>query len=178
MFDKSSLPVPATLLGALILYFAASAIAGQVIATRTIDKSAWHVTCADGIKAAARPPSVPKTITPQRRCTSTIGIFHRDLARLCLKFGDPDFNEQARRLEREARARKKALADQRVARAAASAGTRCRCAANVYKAEQMIPLAIYAGSARQISLPPVEDLEDGLRQALATPRCQALGDLS
>ena len=35
----------------------------------------------------------------------------------------------------------------------------------------MIPFAIYAGSARLISLPEVEAMEGGLRAALDAPAC-------
>ncbi|MEM9761904.1 MAG: hypothetical protein AAF968_05250 [Pseudomonadota bacterium] len=173
--QDASPPIPATLVLGLVLYAAFSTAAGQTMATRIIDRSGWHATCAAGIEAAAQPAPRLRSRVPERRCSATLGFLGQEVTQLCGHIGDPDFNAEARRLEREAAAAHQARTERRAERAAAAAGSQCACAANVHKREQVLAWAVYAGSARQIALPPVADVETELQVSLGTPQCQALG---
>ncbi|MCR9089222.1 MAG: hypothetical protein NXH97_21065 [Rhodobacteraceae bacterium] len=176
--ESSKLPIPGALLLAGLLYAAASIFAGQLIGTRMIDKSGWHITCPEGIKAAARPERPRRPVIKERRCSDVatfLGPFAFDAMRVCHEFNDPVVNGAEIRAEREVRAQQERLDEARVRQAARSAASQCACAGQVYRSDRMIALGVYAGTARQISLPGVEDMQTGLEQALGTPQCQAIG---
>lgn len=173
--DISHSGIGGGLIVACLLYAGASTIAGQAMATRMIDQSGWHVSCPDGLKAAARSEPRSRTRIPERRCSDVTIWLPREIQELCGVFGNPDLNAQARKAERELVAQRRAVEKRRLDHAAASAGSKCSCADNVYKSDEFIALAIYAGSFRQISLPAVDDMQLGPKQGLATQQCQALG---
>lgn len=178
MLEPSNAPVSGPFLLACAAFVGASLLGGQVVGSRMIDKSGWHVTCPEGIAAAARPVRPPSQVIPERRCSDVatyLGPFAFDAAQLCRQFNDPDFNAYERRAEEAARAQQERLDQARLERAAQSADSQCACAAQVYRSDNLVALGVYAGSARQISLPGVQDVETGLRQALGTAQCQAIG---
>ncbi|MEM8625376.1 MAG: hypothetical protein AAGG47_17890 [Pseudomonadota bacterium] len=169
-------PVGGSTLFAVALYLGASVAAGQIMAERMIELSGWHESCAAGIAATHKPKPAPRRIVREQRCSTTFGPWlGRDAVLFCQQLGDPDFNGPARRAEEQAIARTEALQRQRLRRATADAPSQCACAARAYRSDQMLSLGLYAGSARQISLPAVEDMSGALREALAAPSCQAMG---
>lgn len=161
-----------------LVYVGASLWAGQSIGARMIDKADWSETCAAGIKARYKPDPAPVRRLPEQRCADVMGGIFPELGAFCHQLGNPDFNAQARRLAEQARARKRALQERRLDKAMASAGSQCSCARNVYLSDQMIPLGLHAGTARMITPAAVSAMSDELKQAFATPRCQALGGAS
>lgn len=163
---------------AVLAYAASSLWAGQEIGERMIERSGWTPTCEAGIQADLDAERTPKHHVPEARCSDQIGWLHPELLKFCLKLRDPDFNAGQRRAEEEYHRRKRQLEDLRIGNAAAKAGSMCACAKNVYLSEEFLSLGLYAGTVRLITPSPVEDLEQGLRQSLATPQCQALGGRS
>lgn len=175
MFDLSTLPVPGSLFIGGALYACASIIAGQVIGERTIQKSGWEVLCEHSIKDAFHAESERKkredALVPQTDCQSLVGRWHPDLSRLCSEVGNPDLGGPAMRGAREAERLERELEDRQMAQAASGAGSRCECAAAVYRRENMLALGLYAGSARTYTPPQVANMEAGLGEALAQPIC-------
>lgn len=174
MFDFSSLPVPGSLIVGCMLYAGASVVAGQVVGARTIAKSGWVEVCETSIEASVADERARRqredALVQETDCESVVGRWHPDLNRLCWEFGNPDLVPgagAAREAEREARA----LEDRQLAQAAAGAGSQCACAAGVYRRTHLIVLALYAGSARAVSMPPISNMETGLQQALHEPLC-------
>ena len=167
MIDLGRLPVDGGFLLGVALYAGASLLGGQLVAGRMVELAGWRPACEARIQASivARTPAAERPRPTD--CAAKLGWLHPDIARLCHQFGNPDLEgpaEQARKLRRAAEAR-------RLEWEAAGAGSRCECAGLVYAREAMIPFAIYAGSARLISLPEVEAMEGGLRAALDAPAC-------
>ncbi|WP_143025706.1 hypothetical protein [Paracoccus isoporae] len=165
--DTSSLPISGGGLLALALYAGASLWAGQLVGQREIERSGWVEACDAGLRAELADQLASRSARPDARCSSVIGRWHPDLARLCQQVGNPDLAGAARRAEQHARE----LENRRLSRAAAGARGRCQCAKDVYLQERLIALGLYAGSARLVSLAPVSGMEGELRRNLSGPYC-------
>jgi hypothetical protein len=178
MPDFSTLPLPQNFILAVLLYSGASFIAGQFVGDRTIDKSGWIARCETAIKESVQSQIATKredeALVPDTDCQSLIGRWHPDLNRLCGEFGNPDFGGFDARVAREAERRARELEHRQLEAAAAGAGSQCECAAAVYRRENMIGLAVYAGSARLFTAPQISNMRSGLQDALGNPLCANL----
>jgi len=172
--QQSNLPVGGGVVLAVGLYALASVLVGQGIGQRMIDKSGWSVNCPDQLEARVAP--VPKTTrrVPKRECSNVFGWIDPSLNQLCHQFGNPDFNADAARIEREARERAKALHQQQLNKIRGAAGSRCDCATTTYLQDNWLQLGLYAGSARQIALSSVSGMEGELRQSVNAPHCAGI----
>ncbi len=157
MFDLLTLPVSGSLIIGCALYAAASVIGGQVAGARTIEKSGWVEDCADWISEAFHAEIAKKkrddALVPETDCDSLIGVWHPELNRLCRELGNPDLGGPGARVAREAERLERAAEDRALSQAADGAGSQCECAASVYRRQNMIALAFYAGSARGYTPP-------------------------
>lgn len=181
MFDLSTFPVSGGLLIGGALYAVASLGAGQVVGARTIDKMAWVEDCESWIESSFQSEidtlEEEESLVPEVDCDSVIGKWHPAATRFCAdlkELGLPDFSELGgydAKAAREAEARARDLERRQLEAAAAGAGSQCSCAAAVYRREHMIGLAVYAGSARLVTLPHIENMESGLQAALSEPIC-------
>lgn len=176
-FDTSNLPINGGLIVGIALYAGASVLAGQVIGTRTIEKSDWPARCEAGIRAEINERRGPAPVAPKTDCHSMLGWAHPELNKLCWHFGNPDLAGPMAEATREADRRRHELRERQLARAAAGAESRCSCAAVIYTRENMLPLAVYAGSARMISLPAVDQMDGELWKSLGAPACAALTEV-
>lgn len=181
MFDLSSFPVSGSLLIGGALYAVASLGAGQVVGARTIDKSGWVENCQSWIEESFRSEidvlEEQESLIPEVSCDSVIGKWHPAASQFCRELkelGVPDFSELGGydvQAAKTAEARARDLERRQLEAAAKGAGSQCSCAAAVYRREHMIGLAIYAGTARLVTLPQVENMESGLQATLGEPIC-------
>lgn len=174
--EVSTLPGGAGFILSVAAYVGLSVLAGQEIGEREIDALGWQALCEIEIKTEIDNRRTPKSVVPEARCSDIFAWLGPDAVRLCKETGDIDFNVLERQAEAKAHARKKALKDKLLGRLAAKAGTQCGCAAEIYQTENMMSLAVYAGSARLIIPPSVGNLERTLKVALATPQCVAIAE--
>ena len=170
-FDTSNLPINGGLVLALALYTGASVLGGQVVGTRTIERSDWGATCVASIRSELVERRAPKTFIPKKNCDTTLGWLHPEINKLCLQLGNPDLNGPAAKAAEEAEAEARKQIEDQLNKMAAGAGSRCDCAARGYVQGHMIPLALYAGSGRLISLPSVTGLRGELVQSLNSSTC-------
>ncbi|WP_299971487.1 hypothetical protein [uncultured Roseobacter sp.] len=176
MIDVANLPGGGSLLLSVVAYAGLSYLGGQEMAERQIDKSGWYEACEHSILDDIDSRRKPVEILPEMRCDDTLGWLGRDVLALCHQFNNPDFNAPARRQEEAFNRRRQELEDRRLGRLASKAGTQCSCAANVFKAENALSLSVYAGTARLITPPEVESLQQSLNVSLGTPQCQAIAE--
>jgi type IV secretion system protein VirD4 len=176
-FDTSNLPITGgTILGIGVYVVINVFGAGPFVNDRELAKMNWLVICEANLQAeiSMRREPTPVPAIPELDCQSTFGLlFGRDGQDLCRNYGNFEFpipDENALR-EQERRARE--AEDRRIERAASQAGSRCECASAVYQAEQIIPLAIYSGSARTIIPPQVRNIQSELTRALRSPQTTA-----
>jgi len=172
-FDLSSLPVSGSALIGMALYAGASVLAGQEIGARMIERSGWHQNCAHAIQDHLTREERPRREMPPTDCNALIGRFHPELQMLCWEFGNPDLGGPAAEARRQAERARERLAEERRQRAWENAGSRCTCAANDYLQSKLLPLGLYAGTARFVSVPAVEDQHGTLVRALNGPVCAA-----
>ena len=145
--DFSSLPVPGGFILACGLYAGASVVAGQVVAGRTIDLSGLIELCEDELESDHQTQVVPEPVVPETNCDDVIGWLHPDLYRLCYQLGNPDFAGPGAAATREAEKRLRDLENRQLQRAAAGAGSRCECAAAVYRRENLVSWGSMPGRA-------------------------------
>ncbi|WP_299961515.1 hypothetical protein [uncultured Roseobacter sp.] len=176
MIDVSGLPGGGSLLLSVLAYAGLSYLAGQEMIERQIDKSGWHQTCEVSILDDIDSRRKPVEVLPEMRCSDTVGWLGRDFQRFCQRMNDFDFNGPARRQEEALNRKRQELEDRRLGRLASKAGTQCSCAANIFKAENALSLSVYAGTARLITPPDVQNLQQSLRVSLGTPQCQAIAE--
>ena len=174
----SDFPIsPGVILGAGI-YMAVSVFGtGPMVGSREVAKINWPALCeADvqaDISASAMPP--PVSIVPELNCNSTFGtIFGREGKAFCQNYGNFDIPIPGANALREQEQRVYEAEQRRVARAVSQAGSKCECAASVYQAENRVPLAVYAGTARVITPPQVRNLKSELTRALRSPQCAGM----
>lgn len=172
--EVSTLPGGSGLVLSIAAYVGLSFLAGQEIGDRMIDKSGWHVECETAIHAEIESRRTPRSIVPERRCSDMVIWLPKEFRELCDAVGNPDINAPARRAEERLQKQQQALENKRLQRLADKAGTQCGCAVNVFKQDNMMSLALYAGSARMITPSPVDSLDQSLALALGTQQCQAL----
>lgn len=176
--DLSNIGVGGGFVAACALYAGASLLGGQVIAERMIARSDWQLRCEAGIVEAIPLPARPTNRIPARTCGDVMSIFGAEATQLCGPFIGYDFNSQARRAEDEVYSQQRRLAEARRDQAAQSAGSQCGCAVDVHLSDRAVAYAVLAGTARLISLPTIDDPEQGLQQALSSSTCQAVGGAS
>ncbi|WP_299962285.1 hypothetical protein [uncultured Roseobacter sp.] len=174
--DTNGMPISGNVLLAIGAFALASIVAGQLMGARMIEKAEWPQLCPAILKAEAPVPDRFERKTPTMHCDDTVSIFGAEARELCHIFGNPDLNGQTAKLEKEAYDRKQVLAEQRRAKIARHAGSRCDCAANTYLQDNWWQLGLYAGTARQVSLSSVTGMKAELRQTLVTPHCASLAE--
>lgn len=172
--EVSTLPGGSGLVLSIAAYVGLSFLAGQEIGDRMIDKAGWHTDCETAIHAEIDSRRTPKTIIPERRCSDMVVWLPKEFREFCDAVGDPDINAPARSAQNAIDKEREAIENKRLQRLADKAGTQCICAAHVVKKNSAIALALHVGSARIITPPSVEDLNQSLTQARATPQCRAL----
>lgn len=178
MFDLSTFPVSGGLLIGGALYAVASLGAGQVVGARTIAMSGWIEDCESEVAQFFENEIITRqeeeALVPDTDCGSVVGKWHPTLSQLCWELGNPDLGNLGgvdAKVAREAEQRARDLERRQLEDAAKGAGSQCGCAAAVYRRENMIGLAVYAGTARLVTLPHVENMESGLQAALGEPIC-------
>jgi len=171
-FDTSNLPISGGVILAATLYAGVSFFGtGQVIATRTIENSAWGAMCQSALRAEISTRREPATIIPRTDCNSLLGGLMPELGALCNQYGNPDFGGGTANMLREQERQRREAEDRRIDLAASQTGSRCDCASAVVS-QNRLDWAILAGSARLISPPAVTDnLNAELTRALNSPNC-------
>ena len=168
MFDFNTLPIPGGVIVAGIAWAAISAALGQVVAERTIQNSGWIEACEQGLRAETlrqRPQSAP---TPEIACDQVMGLLGQGADALCDQGGDQLFellNADPLAGQREQLRQRE---ENRLARIAALAPTRCSCAASTVRADRL-SWGLFAGSARFLGGP--DDLQADLTRALHSSAC-------
>lgn len=176
--DSLQRTVPGNILLAALVYALFSLAAGSLIGGRMIEVSGWMRICAREQAEAIKRKREPAPVAPDRSCGNVLGIWHPDLMKLCQKYGNPDLEFPHEKADRELRQQAHRLREQALNRVASDAGSRCECAAAVYKRTNMIPLAVHAGSARLLTPAGVETMNAGLKQALIEAPCARLSEIS
>ncbi|WP_299500471.1 hypothetical protein [uncultured Roseobacter sp.] len=174
--DTNGMPISGNVLLAIGAFALASIVAGQIMGARMIDKADWPKLCPAILAAEAPMPERFERKTPTMRCDDTVSIFGAEAKELCHIFGNPDFNGQTAQLEKEAYDRKQSLAEQRRAKIARHAGSRCDCASSTYLQDNWWQLGLYAATARQVSLSSVTGMNTELPQTLVNPHCASLAE--
>lgn len=177
MMEQITPPVSGSVFAIAAIYTAVSLlITGPEIGRRTIEKQNWSGRCETQVVRSVRQQkpdlqSVPKL--PD--CNSFMGAFAGpDSTALCGLFQPLLENPLLNEVEAQNRKLMSAYRN-RVAGAAATAKSKCSCAANVVL-EQRVPWAIYAGSLRGIEPSEVRNLDARLKAALSSPVCSGQFD--
>ncbi len=173
--DTSNMPISGGVILGVGLYAVVSAFGtGPFVNDRELEKMNWPAICKANLQAeisARREPS-PVSVIPDLDCQSTFGLlFGQDGQDLCRNYGNFEIPIPGANALREQERRAREAEDRRIERAASQAGSRCECASAVYQAEQIIPLAIYSGSARMIIPPQIRNIQSELTRALRSPQC-------
>lgn len=173
--DFSNFPIsPSVFIGVGIYALVSALGTGPLVNGRELEKMNWPAMCEAGLQAGIvaqrEPPSV--SAIPDLDCQSTLGLFFgREGQDLCRNYGNFQIPIPGANALREQERRARAAEDRRIERAASQAGSRCECASAVYQAEQIIPIAIYVGSARLIIPSQVRNIKSELNRALRSPQC-------
>lgn len=174
-FDTSTLPISGGVILGIGVYAVINVFGiGPFINDRELEKMNWPAICQTNLQAeiSARREPPPVSAIPELDCQSTFGLlFGRDGQDLCRNYGNFEIPIPGANALREQERRTREADDRRIERAASQAGSRCECASAVYQAEQIIPLAIYSGSARAIIPPQVRNIQSELTRALRSPQC-------
>lgn len=174
-----SFPGGGGVLLALALCAGAALLAGQEIGSREIAGLNWLEKCRETLLAVVPREEIKPPHIPVRRCADQVmipgqlGAAARDL---CHIFGNPDANAVEREIALKAYKKKRAAQEKARKAIAATAGTQCGCAEATFKTQNMFHLGVYAGTARFVTLPSIENMEQSLKIALGTPQCQALSE--
>lgn len=181
-FEGSGTSLSGSALFAAVVVVCGSLVAGYVVAEREIEVSGWPALCETEIleqeRARLRAKRAPRPVIPERMCNKELDglppLFkdYRDAWNgVCGIFDNPDFNEEARKAEEKIQRGIDAANERRLDLVRSGATSQCGCAKNLYLQENMVPLALYTGSLRFVSLPAVENRDDELRRAVQSPAC-------
>tara|TARA_R110002074_G_scaffold32434_1_gene90646 strand:- start:231 stop:761 length:531 start_codon:yes stop_codon:yes gene_type:complete len=171
-YDTSNLPIGGMTIIAFLIYALISLfVMGPTIGERTVQQSDWGATCRSSIRAEISAQKEPPTIIPRTDCQSVLGGFLPELGALCRQYGNPDFGGPMSDVLREQERARQAAEERRLENAAAKSGSACECAASLFLEEERVALAIYAGSARQITPPAIKSMKNSLSRALNSPLC-------
>ncbi len=173
--DFGSFPIsPDVVIGAGIYAVVSVYGTGQMVGGRKIAKLNWPALCEADVQAeiSASAPPPPVSVVPELNCDTTFGtLFGREGKAFCQNYGNFDIPIPGANAVREQERRVREAEQRRITCAASQAGSRCDCASSVYQAENRVPLAIYAGTARVITPPQIRNLKSELTRALRSPQC-------
>lgn len=171
--DGNGMPLGGGLALAAIAYAALSLFAtGPLIGDRIIERSNWPEQCRAELNAQIIEQAPSPEFRPRLDCNAFLGMFGAEGRQVCQHYGNPEFKLPMQdQLEAHERRLRQAQARRLEARIARS-GSRCGCAATVVLDEARVGFAIYAGSARLVTPPAVDDLDASLMSALRSPRCE------
>lgn len=178
-FDPTGLPVggPIVLTGLAYAVFSLLVGAG-IVSERVIEKSGWRQQCERSVVQMVK-RDVPRlqSAPPKLNCKNAVGVFtgknNTDSDTFCNVvdlFLDLSPTRQIEDQNRRLRENYK----NRVANAAASAGSKCACASHVVQSER-VPWAILAGSWRMVKPSELNNLDAKLLAALNSPLCAGVG---
>ena len=172
-FEQFTPPVSGALFVAVAGYVAISLVGtGPMIGGRVIELGGWVGRCEKAIIQSVK-SDVPRLQTPAPAidCKSVLDIIiGGDIPGLC-EIVDVVTDPTAKIIDEKNRRLAKAY-DNRVAKAAASANSKCTCSVNVVL-ESRVPWAVYAGTLRLIKMSEIDNLESRLNAALSSPVCAA-----
>ncbi len=173
--DFSNFPISPSIFLGVGIYATVSAFGtGPFVNGRELVKMNWPAICKTNLQEAifSQRKESPASAILNFDCQSTFGLFFgRDGKDLCRNYGNFKIPIPGVNALREQERRVREAENRRIERAASQAGSRCECASAVYQAEQIIPLAIYAGSARLIIPSQVRNIQSELNRALRSPQC-------
>ncbi|MFN3171248.1 MAG: hypothetical protein ACE37E_11205 [Hyphomicrobiales bacterium] len=165
---------------AVVAYAAFSVfVSGPELGQRTINLvHDWPRICQQGIEARAQPQEAPEISMPNINvCRMIFGIYGSDGQAYCdmhghyFDSGASDFlgtlGDIADALDAPRRTLEQELQDQAIA----DAPDRCSCATNQVLTNNRYAFAWFAGSARLITPPSIDNLQSELRAALSSPQC-------
>lgn len=173
-FDNPAPQIGGSLLLVSVAYAALSVWGtGQVVAERTLQKSGLIQQCERGlVQSVKRDTPELQSVPPKLKCNDLTNIIIGDGfgSNPYCKFVDILLDQSpARQIEVKNR-RLVAAYKERVANAAANAGSKCACASHVVQSER-VPWAIYAGSWRIVKPAELNNLDAKLSAALNSPLC-------
>jgi len=175
--EPGGLPLAGGMVLAGLIYAGISLfVTGPVIGERMIARSNWGPRCAAGIQAGARreEPAVPQL--PNVGCMELFGgWFGRAGAEYCGVHGHLFENNPVNKALGAARDARRRAQQKRMDYAASNATSRCECAVTTTLEARRIPLALYAGTLRLVTPPPVRRLDSDLKAALNAPGCAMKG---
>ena len=175
MNDFSGLPISGSLLVTGAVYVAVSMmVTGPLVAERSIEKLGWNQICKTTLRADISARKAPKPVIPKLDCRSTLGAFLPELAKICDRYGNPDFGGPATAVMQQQEKLRRELEERRLSHAASKNLSRCSCAASLVASDR-VHWATYAGSMRLISPLQVRSLESELVRALHSPHCVQKG---
>lgn len=173
--DFSNFPISSSVFLGAGIYAVVSAFGtGPLVSDRELVKMNWPAICEANLQKDifSRRKQPPASVIPNFDCQSTFGAFFgRDGKDLCRNYGNFKIPIPGANALREQERRAREAENRRIECAASKANSRCECASAVYQAEQIIPLAIYAGSARLIIPSQVRNIQSELNRALRSPQC-------
>ncbi len=173
--DQFTPPISGALFVVVAGYTALSLIVtGPIISKRVTERSGWLQICERSVvQAAKRKQPKLQSAPPKINCNKIVGVFSgsRDGEAFCNAAGFLFENPLISQIEDQNRRLRESYND-RVAKAAASAGSRCACSARIIQQDR-VPWAVYAGSLRLIKMPEIDNLNARLNAALLSAVCVA-----
>ncbi|MEL7174219.1 MAG: hypothetical protein AAFN05_14810 [Pseudomonadota bacterium] len=169
--DASTLPIGGAALLTGVGYIAfMTLIGGPEVTDREIARDGWIPSCRAGLAARIEATRAPRQSMPT--VPDLCGIVtggDPSLRRICGYFPDP--GDVLWEVERQ----KRAVEQARIDRALEGVGDACSCAMIVYRKENWLQLALYAGTARVVVPTEVKNRDAALSRALRSPQCRMEG---
>lgn len=169
MLDLNSLPFSGGLVAAALLWTGVSGLAlGPLVAYRTIETSGWQKSCESTLHKAIAEEAPGTQSMPSLSCDDMMGMFIPGGEKLCRQGAGRLFD---RMLTEPLAGQRQALrrrAENRRARIAKLAPSRCSCAASLVAADR-VTWGVYAGTARLAGGP--KDIHSDLTRALHSSAC-------
>ena len=156
--------------GGLMLF-----VIGPEIAHRTINTMNWSQICARLVEQKAQQSQPPSTSLGKiDMCRLFFGLYGRQGEDYCRMHG-PTINGPVNKVIGLVEGQKDRLREWRMEQATGDADTQCTCASSYVRETHRVSWAFYAGTARAITPPALQNLPNELTLALSTPQCAKKG---
>lgn len=150
-------------------------IAGPEIGRRTIEAQNWPQICKRTIIRQSQPETPSGSNLPRiNLCRTFFGLYGQQGQDYCdvhENFWNGPFDQVLNLAEQKKRAAHKWRMD----RATEDSTEKCQCAQSLTLERKRLDFALYAGSARIITPPSIQNLQSELKSALSSPRCMMKG---
>lgn len=162
-------------ISALVYSLVMAFIIGPEIGKRTIEARHWSKICPTTIARKAEAEAGPVNQIPQFDvCMMMFGLYGDDGEQYCRMHGD-FWNGPANKLLDGVNQKNRQLQEWRIDRATVDSQDRCSCASNLTLEKNRVSFAIYAGTARMVTPPSIDNLQSELKSSLSSSRCAMKG---